>query len=141
MTSIGEALRTTLIASTAINGAVSGRVHQNRVPPLQSGSTDIPRIWYQRRAAEYIGTTFDTTGNTSGEPMRTSFDVEVHDTDIDVALDTGLLVMNYLNGHSSTSMTAVFARDHDDDYEPKGTGDEEGIHVAALDIEIIHDST
>jgi len=140
MSSIGEKLRTAVRSSTAIAAIVGTRVHQNRVPK----SSTWPRIWFGRRGAEFPGVCMTTTGNTAGEPLKTIFDLEVASNDIDQAIDLGLMTQKYLNCYakSTDNITAIFADDHDDEYIPKGIGeDDEGIHVSALELTILHTST
>jgi len=140
MATIGENIRTVLVAdSTGVNALVSGRVHQNSVPE----SLTMPRVWYTRASS------FEDMDNGGiGGLTDSSWDIECHAEDLDVALNLATAVKTLLNGKSgdfgstadADQVQGIFVEDHDDDYLPKGLGenDDNHIHVAAISAQILH---
>ena len=136
MATIGENIRTVLLAdSTGVNAIVDGRVHQNNVPE----SIPMPRVWYTRAAS------FEDVDNAGvGGLTDSSWDIECHAEDLGDALNLADKVKSLLNGTKGSfgddSVQGVFVEDHDDDYLPKGIGedDDSHIHVASISAQIWH---
>jgi hypothetical protein len=139
--SIGENLRAFLVASTGVTafvstGSTGARIHQNIIPQPMIR----PAIWFIRS-----GSFQDVTNAGDGLLTDTNWDLECQDEDIENALDLAEEVKTVLNGHfgtfgsSTTCVKGIFVTDHDDDYIPKGIGedDDEHIHVAALNVQIL----
>lgn len=135
MADMGENIRTVIVANAGINAVVAGRVHQSVVPE----SLTMPRIWYTR-AASFEDVDFDGIGGLVDE----SWDIECHALSLDEAQDLSALVKPLFNGKRGTFGTDTiggsFVEDHDDDYLPKGIGedDDSHIHVAAISLQILH---
>ena len=136
MADIGQNIRTVLIAdSTGVNAIVNGRVHQNLVPE----TLVTPRIWYTRAGSlEEV----DCAG--IGGLIDSSWDMECHAEDLDVAQNTAQAIKDLLNGTFGTfgtdTVAGIFVTDHDDDYLPKGIGEDDDahIHIAAISVQIMH---
>lgn len=133
MSSIGEALKTYVTASTSVNDTIGGRMHQHFPPNVST----VPHIAYGR-SGEQQELYLDGSGG-----LRTAlFDIECVGATADAAIDLAADVKARLHGASSTAagvtLKAVFVEDHDDDYLPKSIGDDSGKHVAALNIKLLY---
>jgi hypothetical protein len=141
MSAIGENLYTVLTASTEIaavftaagsNVADNGAVEQNR---MRQAPPD-PRIWYRR---DLQNEERDLDGD--GGIIDSMWDVECQSETLDTAEDLAEAVRDKLDGYRGSfgTQTALgcFVEDHDDDYEPKGVGGEQGVHVCALRLQAI----
>jgi len=137
--SLGENLRSFLIGNANIlaelpTAASLGVVEQNK----NEWDTEAPstRIWFARRSEEK-----ELTVSGGDLLTTTNFDLECISTDIDSAIDLADVVKAELHGYQGTFgsgyVGAVFVTDHTDDYEPYNLSEDEGCHVAALDIEIL----
>lgn len=128
---LDEDLRTEIMAASTTLG---GRVHQNVVPEHQ-GNT-FPRCWYGRASRV---DDLDLDG-TRGELSESEYDVECISTNIDQAIAAADAIRTNLNGKRGTfgamTVKGVFVEDQDDDYIPRGTGEDAGAHVSALRIRI-----
>ncbi len=141
MADIGENLRTVLVNSTAIKAefagiAAVGACAQNVIYEV----APTPRIWYQQQSeSEEV----DLDG--SGGLSEAAFDIEVISDDVDEAQDIARAIKRFLNGKYGTfgTQTALgcFVEDHNDDYVPRGIGDETGYHVAAINATIMYATT
>lgn len=136
MATIGENIRAAMIAdSTGVEALVSGRIHQNNVPE----SIVHPRVWFTRAASfEEV----DNDGN--GGLTDSSWDIECHALTLDAAESVADAVKTLLNGHRGAfggdTVQGIFVEDHDDDYLPKGLGEDDNnhIHVASISAQIWH---
>jgi len=135
MSSLGIDLRSYLLDDSDISDAVGAeRMHQNKTPESYDGLY----IWYSRGGTDDEDELDDEEGTA---PFREFFDVEVIGRDLDAVLDAA----DELRSHSKARGTfgdgtvqALFVRDHADDYLPRGIfDDDEGFHVAALQLEIV----
>ena len=138
---IGINLRAFLIADPAITafvstGSTGARISQNIVPqPLER-----PFIWFMRS-----GSFRDV--DMAGNQMLTdsSWDMEIQTEDIDDTESLVDAVKDRLNGHfgafgsTDACVKGIFVTDHDDDYILKtiGEDDDEHIHVAAINVQIL----
>lgn len=136
--SIGEDLRTFIITNDNIldllpDAADGGVVQQNTIDQ-ESPDT---RIWFQRADTEHE---LDQDGTKGLKHII--FDIEIMSLDIDVALDLTEVVKDELHGYMGTfgnsSVLGIFVESHGDEYEPKGTNEDEGLNVSALQVKIIH---
>jgi len=136
MASIGEDLRTFVLASTDVSADVGSRMHQNVVPQAQQQT--LPRIWYRRGGK---ADDLDLDG-TKGQLIATTFDVECIAASVDAAMDLADVVHDRLHGYRGSfggrTVKGCFIDDQDDDYEPKGIGSDDGLTVAALSLRIFH---
>ena len=131
--SLGEDLRTWLLADASITALVGTRCHQNKVP---QNSTS-PYIWYGRATTENEDAIDDIAGTI---PFVQMFDVECISDDIDEALNLAdLLKAKHLTRGTigSGTVQGVFVSDHADDYIPRGDNSDDGRHVAALQFQIM----
>ena len=136
MASLGEDIRSTIVGSTAILAQFAGAakphaVEQNSYPE----NAPDPRIYFRRARQETDRYLDGTAGVTESE-----WDLEVIGTGDDEVLDLAEVMRGVLDGHRGAfggrSVQAVFVEDQDDDYFPRGIGDEEGFTVAALRLRI-----
>lgn len=140
MASLGEDIRTFILASTGIAGASTAltlaranAVTQNSYPVKPPD----PRIWYRRAGSE----TVRCLGGEAG-PKNEEWDLEVIGGDIDEVLAIVPAVKTRFDGYqgamgsSSRTVQAIFVDDHDDDYEPRGVASEEAVNVSALRLTI-----
>lgn len=131
--SIGESIYAWMVANIP-----ALKAQQNK---LAQGKLEGQRLWYQRRASE---TPLGLSGTKFGVCME-DFDFEVIAPDIDQALDTADEIKEALHGFrgdlEGTSVQAIFVEDQADDYLPNGLDDDEGSHVAALDLRIIYNKS
>lgn len=131
--SIGEDLLTYLLADSSIASAVGTRCHQNKAPHGYDGQY----IWFGRAATENADAIDDAAGTA---PFRQYFDVECCSDDIDEAIDLADLVKaKHLarGSFGAGTIQGVFVTDHADDYIPRGVNSDEGMHVAALQLELV----
>lgn len=136
MATIGENIRKVLLAdSTGVNAIVSGRVHQNSIPE----TITMPRVWYTRASSVE-----EVDNDGVGGLTESSWDIECHAEDLDDALNLADNVKSLLNGTKGSfgddTVQGIFVEDHDDDYLPKGLGedDDSHIHVASISAQIWH---
>jgi len=141
MASIGENLRSFITSSTGVLAVFSGAAAPNAVlqnklpygPPL-------PRIWFGRASQEEE---VDLSG--TGGLVESSWNIEAISDDVDEALEIADAVKADLNGHRGTfgsgTVKGCFVEDHDDDYQPKGVGSEDGFYVAAISARIFFSTT
>lgn len=141
MADIAENLGTVIVGSTAILAVFPGAATPNAV--VQSVEPEYPphpRIWYGRN-----GSNEELTLDAAGGLVEHTFDVEVISDDLDECQDIASVVKRYLHGKRGTfgtqTVQGVFVEDQTDDYVPRGLSGEEGLHVAALSVNIWHAST
>ena len=132
MASIGEDIRTFIINSTGIAsnftsiGAI-GVVEQNKVRETAPS----PRIWFQRdNETEMLDL------SNEGGLVESHWNLEVHTEDDDTRFDIADAVKQRFNGYlgvfGSRKVEGVKIEDHEDDYFPRGVGEEDGLYVAAM---------
>ena len=125
-----------LLASTNITSRVATRVHQAMMPE----PSRFPAIWFAISGKDR-GFSRTHDGGTTDTLARYTFDVEYLSTGLDRAQDLGDAADDLLDGYRGTfgnrSVQAVFISDQDDEYVPRGTGGDFGIHVVAQRITII----
>jgi hypothetical protein len=139
MASLGENLRSFIINNANIltvlpTAASLGVVSQNHSEWDTTAPND--RIWFQRRSQEQ-----DLSVGGTGLLTHTFFDLECISTDIDSAIDLADVVKSELHGYNGNLGAgyagAIFVLDHEDGYEPHNLSEDDGCHVAALDVEVI----
>jgi hypothetical protein len=131
--SIGEDLRSWLLADAAIAGIVGNRVHQNNVP--QDTGT-LPYIYYARSTQDRDQD--PDLNSPSKVPHRVNWDIECISQDIDEALELADLVNakeQYKGQFGNGSVGGIFVSSQDDGYVPRGIGDDVGWHVASIDLQ------
>lgn len=133
MASIGEDLRTFLLADAGISAAVGTRIHQDIAPQGYDGQY----IWFGRGGTENE----DMLDSVAGEKsFREFFDIETISRDINESLSLAALVKGKHNSRAtfgSGTIQGLFVTDHADDYIPRGIGQDSGLFVAALQLEIV----
>lgn len=135
MADLGENLRTFLLADATILGLVSTRAAQGVVPQERAQ----PYLWFELRGTENDDCLDDAVGHV---PWKYLFDVECIANDIDTAQALAARVKAiahlYRGSFGTQNVMGVFVEDHNDEYVPRGAGsDMDGLHVAALSLEII----
>lgn len=129
--SLDTDLRTEIISASTTLGT---RVHQNFVSQQQAKT--LPRCWFGRSSTDDV---LDLDG-TRGALIETQFDVEVIDDDADGAITAANAIRTTLNGKygnfGASTIKGCFVEDQDDQYVPRGTGEDAGLHVTALRLRI-----
>ena len=138
---ITESIYTDFLSRPEIDAVVSGRIAQNNM--RQEWATDGTYIIYFHRGTDGEHTTDSPPGE---EPFRQFFDLEVYGPDI-AAVDelaetlksgkgnfTGYNL--YRGQFGQGAVQGIFVTDHNDDYQPRTTMHDEGLHAAFLDIQI-----
>jgi HK97 gp10 family phage protein len=96
------------------------------------------RVWFQRSSHEEE---LDLDG-TPGGLHETSFNLEVSGLDIDVVQQTGDVIAHALHGYmglmSSERVLGAIVESVSDDYIPRSADADEGYHIAAYSVRIIH---
>ena len=131
MPSLGEDIRTWILADASIAAVVGTRVEQNKLSQGKEGLA----IWYGRATTENADTIDAAVGTV---PFSQTFDLECIGPDIDAVLDLAELVkaLNYTRGSiGSGTVQGVFIDDHQDDYVSRAIGSDDGRHIAALTLE------
>lgn len=134
MADVATRLRTFCLADTTIATAVGVRMSQGVVAqPLAT-----PYIWFSRARTEDV----DTLDAAAGEAaFMHEFDIEAISDDLDEAQDIAAALKTRLNKYrgafADSTVKGIFVTDQNDDYYPRGLGDDEGRHVAAIRVEII----
>jgi len=134
MGSVDESLVSYLLGRSGITSLVDARVSQATVPEGES----LPYIWINRGASETLD---DLSANPSDTTaFYESFDVECVSGDLAKAQ---LLAAEVKSLHKNRgefgagAVQALIVSDHSDHYRPKNIGDDDGRHVASVEIEII----
>lgn len=141
MPSVEENLISHLRNNHYVGSLVSDRIHQNYVPETSRW----PLIWLGRVAEE---TPLSLGGEEAGEvglTTRTDFDIECISDDMGQAIDLGFATKRALHGvrgaFGDGSVQGVFVNSKDDQYVPKGIGDDKALHWTALGVTVWHNST
>lgn len=133
MSTIEENLRTYVLGSTEVAAAIGSRMHQNTV---HEGS-ELPFVWYAR-STESIPR--DLSGG--GGITQTRFDLECVSDDLAEADSIGRAIRTRVDGYFGTMGDArckgCFVEDKDDQYLPKSGGQDAGLHVIALGLNLWH---
>ncbi len=132
MATLTEDLRSLMRANSTISAKCATRVHYNVAPDSYTGSY----IWFTRSGTENEKHLSESGGN----PFTHIFDVEVHSFDDDDTEDIAA-ALHTLDGHRGTigtgTVQGVFVESQSDDYEPRGLGEDEGLHSALLRITVM----
>lgn len=132
MSDVATRLRSFLLSDASITREVGDRIHQAHVPESSEGDY----IYYQRSGIEPLR----TLDAYALSPLYATFDVEVISRDIDQCQLIASLIRSKLDCYRGTfddgTVQAVFVEDHNDDYIPRGTYADEGVHVAAMSVQI-----
>ena len=134
MPSIGEDLRTFLLADGGISTAVGGeRCYQNEAVENYEGSY----IWYQRNDTEPLQPLDEAAGT---RPWTEYLDIEAISESIDGAIDLGDLI----RGKHATrgtcgagTVSGSFIQSQSDSYVPRGDASDDGLHVCAFSLQIV----
>ena len=139
---ITESIAIDLLSRDEISKVVGGeRVGQNNI--RQEWATEGAYIVFFRRGTEGEHAIDDAPGN---EPFRQYFDVEIYGTDIAEVdqlaetLKSGRAEFSgynlYRGNFGQGKVQGVFVTDHNDDYQPRLSMSDEGLHAAFLDLQI-----
>ena len=140
MASLGENIIADILATTEVTDLVDDRVQQN----TQNITDTLPRIWIGRGSVDE-----EVPLCATRLPRHSFWNVEIYaqgtevsDTGLDNALTIADLLRTRWQGKRGTlgsnSVKGMFVTDHDDDYLFQGTGGAEGVHVAALSVNVWH---
>jgi len=134
MATIGEDLRTFLLADSDISTAVgASRVYQNEAVENYVGSF----IWYQRSDTEPLQTLGESAG---ARPWAEFINVECISDDIDDAIDLGDLVRakHATRGtFGAGTVSGLFIGSQSDAYIPRGDASDDGLNVCAFSFQIM----
>lgn len=133
--SLAEDLRAFLLDDGPIAALVgSSRIHKNHVPQESA----MPYASYFRGGVEYEDATDDAHGE---QPMRQFFDIEAVSDDVAEAESLSELIRdrcaNYRGDFGASKVQGCFVSDHDDEYIPRNTDNDGGLHVATIRVEVI----
>lgn len=132
MATTEENLRAFLLASTSIKDLVRA-VSYNIVPQ----DKDTPYIFFQQSG----GSSDDALGDSAGVANRPRYDIECWDSSPSGAIALKNLVQARLHlargTFGATTVKGIFAEDVNDDYVANGGGEDEGLHSAALNAEVV----
>ena len=141
MADIGENIRTTVVASTAMLAAFSGIAAPNAcTQDVIAENAPLPRIWY---GLANSNEDVDYDGN--GGLADSEWDIEIiSDSQTETQTITAAL-KRFLNGKrgafGTQTVLGCFVTDHDDDYVPQNLGSEDGYSVAAIRARILYATT
>ena len=134
MPDIATRFRTFCLADATIAAAIGSRMCQSVVPEQLA----TPYVWFGRASTDDLDTLDASPGEAS---FVTAFNVEAISDDLDEAQSIGDALKARLNKYRGTfadsTVKGIFVTDHNDDYYPRGLGEDGGRHVAALRVEII----
>ena len=130
----------TAYAAKNIAALISKRVHVGKVPKNQANR--YPRLFLQRTGKEFE---CDIDG-TKGNYIEDTFSLEViSDKSSDLIQLTDKLWRDihchYGSIASTQTVKGILLESQDDDYEPKGTGGDLGLDIAAFSMKVIYAST
>lgn len=140
MASLGENLIADILATTEVTDLIGDRAQQN----TQNVTDVLPRIWLTRSSV-----TQEVPMDATVTPRQSFWDVEIYSQgteENDSGLDDTLTIADILRARwqgkrgtlGTGTVKGMFVQDHDDDYLFQGTGGAEGVHVAALQLEVWH---
>lgn len=128
-----ENLRKYLLTSATIRLLVADRVHQNTVPESRAEAY----IWLRKSSEAYEHHLNSAAGES---PRAVYYDLECCATDIEQSTDIADGVRSlfpYAGAFGDTTVKAAFVNDADEDYIPINEMADEGIHVQALQLEVM----
>lgn len=133
MADAAENLRTLLLETAAVTAIVNQRIFQDTIPQ----KAPRPFIWFQQRGSEDIYACLDDAQGS--EPGLLLFDLECCADDISEAkrLAAGVRSLNKFRGDMGTQrVQGLFVEDHNDEYVAITNMSDNGIFLAALNVEI-----
>lgn len=137
MSSVGEDLRTLLIANSHVYELVSDRVHVDHVPQEEAiSAADGGYIWLSRSGTENLDCLDDAVGTV---PDTEVFDLECIAPTLTTAnrlRDAVVELHNYRGTMGSRTAKSVYFDDHSDDYLPQGLLDMDGLSVIAMTVTV-----
>lgn len=132
--SLGEDLRTWLLAQPAVSAIVGSRCHQNRVPQSYKGAY----LWFSRRSLDQQDTHLDQAPG--ADAFRQRFDLEAVSADGDTAMNLAEACRQLhcsRGAFGSGKVQGIFITDQADDYAPRGLMADEALDFGALDLLIV----
>ena len=134
MPSIGEDLRTFLLADSDISSAVgAGRVYQNEAVENYVGTF----IWYARTDTEPLQTLDESAGT---RPWTEWVDLECISESIDEAIDLGALIRTKhatRGTFGAGTVSGLFINSQSDSYVPRGDASDDGLNVCAFAVQLV----
>jgi len=132
--------KSTTYVAKDIAALINGRVHVGKVPKNQANK--FPRIFLQRTGKEYD---CDMDG-TKGNYIEDTFALEVISNASSDCLKLSDELWKDVHCHygniaSTQTVKGILLESQDDDYEPKGTGGDLGLDIAAFSMRVIYAST
>lgn len=120
--------------TTGVYSYTSNRVCQNHVPEIYGREN---YIWLGRSSETAVMAMDGPTGLRDA-----SVDLECVSTTLSTAESMAEAVRTRLDGARTSTGTDTIAwievEDHSDDYLPKGIGEDDGLHVAALSVSVLY---
>lgn len=133
MADTAENLRTYLLSASAVTTFVADRIHQNHVPDDKSDDY----IWFRKASQQYEHHLNSAAGEA---PRAIYYDVECCSRDLDRSADLADAVRGlfpYAGTFGDSTTKGAFVNDQDEDYLPFNDDAEDGLHVQALQIEVM----
>jgi hypothetical protein len=137
MSDVAQNLIALLKADTTVT-KWSSRFHEDHVPQhVYKGKDTEAFVWLGVRQTTDHGTLDDSTG---ALPDELVFDIEcvagkAYDAK-QLAIAVRAKLNNYRGTMSDQTTKGIFVRDQDNDYIPKATGGDNGLFVAAYDVQV-----
>lgn len=138
MSDVAQNLIALLKSDTTVQKYAAGRFREDHVPQhVFQGRQTEPFVWLGMRQATRHETLDSSVGETAPE---TIFDIEcvAGDQFAGKALATAVSakLSCYRGTMSDLTAKGIFVRDQDNDYIPKATGGDNGLFVAAYDVQV-----
>lgn len=141
MNSVEENLIAHLRSNANVSPLVNDRIHQNHVPETSRW----PKIWLARSAENTPLSLSGEEAGQSGVLTQTNFDIECISDDMGQAIDLGNKTKSALHGTKGSfglgTVQGVFVSEKDDQYVPKGVGDDSPLHWTAMTVTVWHLTT
>lgn len=139
---ITESIRLDFLARDEISNPLGGeRIAQNNL--RQEWANDGTYLVYFRRGTDGEHTLDSSPGE---EPFRQFFDLEIYGTDVAEVDGLADTIKNgsgafsgynlYRGNFGQGQVQGIFVSDQNDDYQPRVTFQDEGLHAAFVDIQI-----
>jgi hypothetical protein len=133
VTTVAENLRAKVLADTTVSARIADRMSYNRIPQ----SEHKPYIWFTQSGSSHDVAMDDAAGG----PNRRMFDLECVSPVPEEARMLIDAVQAALNNHRGTfgdsTCQAIFATEQDDQYVPRSSGGDDGLHACALLVEVV----
>lgn len=131
----------TVYAAKNVAARIGKRAHKGMVPRNQANA--FPRLFLERSSKEFD---IDLDGGGRGTLITDTFDLEVISNKSSDILVLSNDLWSYVHCHygsiaSTQTVKGMFLENQDDDYEPRGIGNDFGLDTAAFSLRVLYAST